>query len=146
VLLLVAAHRHQIRLIQQNIRRHQSRIGKQARVDVVRVLGGLILELGHAAQLAEHGVAVQHPAQLGVGRNMGLDEQHVFLRVQTAGDIGRQLDQSVPPQLSRHLPHGDGVHVGHHIVAVILIRQRRPVADGTQIGTQRQIAGGLDAA
>ena len=108
--------------------------------------GGFILELGHAAQLAEHGVAVQHPAQLGVGRNMRLDEQHVFLRVQTAGDIGRQLDQGVPPQLRRDLPHGDGVHVGHHIVAVILIRQRRPVSDGTQIGTQRQIAGGLDAA
>ena len=146
MLLLVAAHGHQIRLIQQNIRRHQSRIGKQARVDVVGVLGGLILELGHAAQLAEHGVAVQHPAKLGVGRNMGLDEQHVFLRVQTAGDIGRQLDQGVPPQLRRDLPHGDGVHVGHHIVAVILIRQRRPVSDGAQIGTQRQVAGGLDAA
>ena len=146
MLLLVTAHRHQIRLIQQDIRRHQSRIGKQARVDVVGVLGGLILELGHAAQLAKHGVAVQHPAKLGVGGNVGLNEQHVFLRVQTAGDIGRQLDQGVPPQLRRDLPHSDGVHVGHHIVAVILIRQRRPVSDGAQIGTQRQVAGGLDAA
>ena len=34
----------------------------------------------------------------------------------------------------------------YHIVAVILIRQRRPVSDGAQIGTQRQVAGGLDAA
>ena len=146
MLLLVAAHGHQIRLIQQNIRRHQSRIGEQARVDVVRVLGRLILELGHAAQFAEHGVAVQHPAQLGVGRNMGLDEQHVFLRVQTAGDIGRQLDQGVPPQLRRDLPHGDGVHVGHHIIAVIFIGQSRPVADGAQVGAQGQVTGGLAAA
>ena len=77
---------------------------------------------------------------------MGLDKQHVFLRVQTAGDIGRHLCQRVPPQIRRYLPHRDGVHIGQHIVAVIFISQSRPVADGPQIGAKSQVAGGLDAA
>ena len=112
----------------------------------VGVLGGLVLELGHTAELAEHGVAVQYPAQLGVGRHVGLDEQHVFLRVQAAGNVGRHLGQGMPPQLSGHLPHCDGVHVCQHVVAVIFVSQSRPVLDGPQIGTQGQVAGGLDAA
>ena len=146
VLLLVAAHRHKVRLIKQNIRRHQRGIGKQARVDIVRVLGRLVLELRHTAQLTEHGVAVQHPAKLGVGRNMGLHKQHVLLRVQTTGDIGRHLRQRMAAQIRRDLPHGDGMHIGQHIIAVIFIRHRRPVANRSKIRAQRQVAGGLDTA
>ena len=76
-------------------------IGEEAGVDVVGVLGGLVLELGHTGELAEHGVAVQHPAQLGVGGHVGLDEQHVLLRVQAAGDVGRHLGQGAPAQVGR---------------------------------------------
>ena len=146
MLLLIAAHRHQVRLIEQNIRRHQSRIGEQARVDVVCIFGGLILELGHPGELTEHGVAVQHPAQLSMGGNVRLHKQHVLLRVQSAGDVGRQLGQGMAAQLRRHLPHGNGVHVRQHIIAVVFICQSGPVLDGTQIRPQRQVAGGLNTA
>ena len=37
MLLLVRAHRHIVRLVQQNVRRHQRRIGKQTEIDVVGV-------------------------------------------------------------------------------------------------------------
>ena len=47
VLLLIVAHRHQVGLVQQDISCHQGRIGKQSAVDVLRILGGLVLELGH---------------------------------------------------------------------------------------------------
>ena len=146
MLLLVAAHRHQVRLVEQDIRRHQGGIGEEAGVDVVGVFGGFILELGHAGELTEHGVAVQHPAQLGVGRHMGLDKEGILLRIQTAGNVGRHLGNGMAAQLRRHLAHRDGVHVCQHVVTIIFIRQSGPVADGPQVGAQGQITGGLDAA
>ena len=127
VLLLILAHRHQIGLVQQNVRRHQSGIGEQTAVDVVRILGGLVLELGHAAQLAEHGVAVQHPAQLRVLVDMALDKQGVLFRVKAAGDVLCQLLQRPSAQVSRILTHGDGMKVSHEIEAVIVVGAFRPV-------------------
>ena len=59
VLLLVFTHRHLISLIQQDIRRHQRRIGEETAVDVLAVLGGLVLKLRHARHLAER-VLVRH--------------------------------------------------------------------------------------
>ena len=58
---LILPDRHQVRLIQQYIRRHQYRIGKQSRVDIVGVLLRLILELCHSGQLPELGIARQYP-------------------------------------------------------------------------------------
>ena len=146
MLLLVAAHGHQVRLVKQDVRRHQRRVGEKAGVDIVGIFGALILELGHAGKLAEHGVAIQHPTQLGVSRHMGLDEQHVLLRVQAAGNVGRQLCQRAAAQVRRYLAHRDGVHIRQHIKAVVFIRQRRPVADGAEIGAQCQVARGLNSA
>ena len=145
MLLLVLTHRHIVRLIQQNIRRHQGRVGEEAAVDVVGILGALVLELGHAAQLAEHGVAVEDPAQLRVLMDMALDKQGVLLRVQAAGDVLGQLGHGAPAQLRRVLPHGDAVQVRHEIVAVKFLRQGRPVLHRAQIVAQVQVAGGLDA-
>ena len=109
------------------------------------MLGGLVLELGHAGQLAEHGVAVQHPAQLSVRGDVGLDEQGVLLRVQAAGDVLGQLLQGAAAQVGGILPDGDGVHVRHEVVAVKLVRPLDPVLDGAQIVAQVQVAAGLDA-
>ena len=145
VLLLVLAHGDEVRLIEQDIRRHQAGIGEEPGVDVFGVPGGFVLELGHPGELAEHGVALEDPAQLRVLVDVGLDKQSVLLRVQAAGDIGGQLLQGVPPELRRVLPDGDGVHVGHEIIAVKLPGQLGPVLDGPQIGAQGQIAAGLDA-
>ena len=143
---LVLAHRHQVRLVQQNIRRHQHRIGKQARSDVIRVLLGLLLELGHAAQLAKLGIAAQDPTQLRVLRHMALDEHDVLLRVQAAGDILGQLGHRTAAQLRRILPDGDGMHIHDAVNAVIFILEGHPVLDGAHVRTQGQFAAGLDTA
>ena len=131
MLLLILAHRHQIRLVQQNVRRHQAGVREQAAVDIVRILGGLVLELGHPAQLAEHGIALQHPAQLRVLVHMALDEKGILLRVQAAGDVLGQLLQGTPPQIRRVLPDGDGVKVCHKVEAVIFLCPLGPVFHGT---------------
>ena len=146
VLLLVLTHRDEIRLVEKNIRGHQGRVGEQAAVDVLLVLGGLVLELGHAAEFAEHGITVQHPAQLRVGGDVGLDEQSVLLRVQAAGDILGQLLQGAAAQVGGGLPDGDGVHIRHKVIAVEFVGPGAPILDGAQIVAQVQIAAGLDAA
>ena len=83
MLLLIRTYRHNIRLVQQNIRRHQAGIGKQPGIHIVCVLLGLVLKLGHTGQLAKLGVAVQQPAQLGMGGHMGLDKHNTLVRIQT---------------------------------------------------------------
>ena len=145
MLLLVLTHRDEIRLVEKNIRGHQGRVGEQAAVDVLLVLGGLVLELGHAAEFAEHGITVQHPAQLRVGGDVGLDEQSVLLRVQAAGDILGQLLQGAAAQVGGGLPDGDGVHIRHKVIAVEFVGPGAPILDGAQIVAQVQIAAGLDA-
>ena len=61
MLALVNAHWHKVRLVEQDIRRHQRRIGEETAVDVLAVLGGLVLKLRHARQLAELRIAVKNP-------------------------------------------------------------------------------------
>ena len=39
MLLLIRTDRHKIRLIKQDIRRHEHRIGKQADIHIIRMLG-----------------------------------------------------------------------------------------------------------
>ena len=145
VLLLVVANGNQVGLVQQDIRSHQCRIGKQTAVDILGMLGRLVLELSHTAQLAEHGIAVQNPAQLSVLVNVGLDEEGVLLRVQAAGDVLGQLLQSAAAQVGRVLTDGDGVQVRHKVEAVIFIGTLSPVLHSAEVRTQGHITGRLDA-
>ena len=145
MLLLILAHRDVVRLIEQNICRHQSGISEETGVDIVGVLGGFVLELGHTAELTEHGVAVQHPAQLSVGRHMALHEQGVLFGIQTAGNVDGQLFQRATTQIGGSLADSDGVHISHKVVAVVLLGPGGPGLDRTQIVAQVQIAAGLDA-
>ena len=146
MLLLISTHRHQVRLIQQDIRRHQHRISKQARGDVVRVLLGLLLELGHAAQLAELRIAAQDPGQLRVLGHMALNEHDVLLGVQAAGNILGKLCHGPAAQLRRVLANGDGMHIHDAIDAIIFILQVHPALDRAHIRSQGQLTAGLDSA
>ena len=133
------------RMIQQNIRRHEGRIGEEAAVYIVGVLCAFVFELGHAAQLAEHGVAVEDPAQLRVLMHVALEEEHVLLRIKSAGDILRELGGGAAAQIGRILAHGERVQVGHEIEAVKLVRKSSPVLYGAEVVAKVQVAGGLDA-
>ena len=145
MLLLVAADGNVVRLIEQNVRRHQGGVGEQAAVDVLGVFGALVLKLRHTRELAEHGVAVEHPAELGVRGHMALDEERVLFRVETAGDVLRELLDGAAAQVGGILAHGDRVHIHDAVQAVVLILQAHPVLDGSHVGAERQLAAGLDA-
>ena len=107
-------------------------------IDVVRIFGGLVLKLGHTGELAEHGVAVEHPAQLRVSGDVALDEQRHLVRVEAAGDVLREL-------LQRAAGYGDGMHVHDAVVGLVVVYHVNPVLDGAHVGAQRQVAGGLYA-
>ena len=145
MLLLILADGDVVGLIQQNIRRHEGRIGEEAAVYIVGVLCAFVFELGHAAQLAEHGVAVEDPAQLRVLMHVALEEEHVLLRIKPAGDILRELGGGAAAQLGRILAHGERVQVGHEIEAVKLVRKSSPVSYGAEVVAEVQVAGRLDA-
>ena len=138
VLLLIFANRYLVSLIQQNVCRHQHRIVKQTGVDVFRVAGGFILELGHAAQLAEIGVAVQRPAQLSVFRHVRLYEDGAFFRVDAAGQIQSQRVERRFTQRLRVLADGNRMLVHDAVDAVIVILHVDPLTQCTHVVTDGQ--------
>ena len=145
MLLLVGADGDVVRLIEQYVRRHEAGVGEESSVDVVDVLGALILELRHAAELTEHRVAVEHPAQLRVLVHMALDEEGVLLRVEPARDVLRELGGRVTAKLGGVLAHGDGVHIHDAVIACVFVRECHPVFQRAEVAAQMHIAGGLNA-
>ena len=97
MLLLVDADRNNVCLVQQNIGCHQYRVGKEPRIDVVRMLLGFVLELRHAGKFAEHGVAVENPGEFRVRGDVGLYKQCVFVRIQSARHIQCKRFIGAPP-------------------------------------------------
>ena len=145
VLDLVLAHGHHLALVDQDVRRLQHGVVQQADVDVLAVLARLVLELGHALQLAQRGERVEDPRQVRVPRHLGLHEQQSLLQVDAAGH-----------QLQGHLPHGlghllrvvldgDGVKVDDGDVGAVLVLQAHPVAHGAEIVADVQQPCRLDA-
>ena len=137
--------RRTLEQLAQYIACHQAGVSKQACIDIVGIFGRLILELSHTAQLAEHGVAIQHPTQLCMLVNMALDKQGVLLRIQTAGNVLSQLLQSAAAQVSGILANGDGMQISHKVETVVLVGTLCPILNGTQVRAQGQVTGGLDA-
>ena len=74
MLLLVFAHRHMGRLVNQDVGGHQHRIGVEPHAGAFLVLAGFLLELGHAVHPAQPRHAIEDPAQLGMFRHLALVE------------------------------------------------------------------------
>ena len=142
---LILPDRDEVGVVDQDVGCHQHRVGEQAAIDIVGVLGALVLELSHAGQLAKLGIAGQHPGQLGVRGHMALHKKHMVFRVDAHGQQqGGQL-AGAAAQLGRDLTHSQAVQVCHHIQAFIIRLQKGPVAHCADIIAQRGRAGGLDA-
>jgi len=135
VLLLVVAHRHEVGVVEQDIRGHEHRVEEQAGVDRL-LLAGLVLELGHALQLPERAEAAEDPGQFGVAEHVGLDEEPAPGRVQAARDILGQAGIGVLAELGRHGGHGDRVLVHDPEIALMVVLHPTPVEDRPEVITQ----------
>ena len=87
VLELVFAHRHLVRIVDKDIRRHQGRVGEESCVHVLWLFPRFVLERNCLRQLSEIGVHVEHQIELHHFRHIALDEDGRLLWVQPAGKI-----------------------------------------------------------
>ena len=144
VLALVVAHGHLVGVVGEDVGRLQDRIVEHP--DAHRLLaGGLLLELGHPAQLAERGDAVQYPGELGVGRHVALDEECAAGRVEPGGEEDRGRTAGPVGEAGRVVGHRDGVQVDDAVDRVVVVLSLHPMAHGPQVVAEMHLAGRLDA-
>jgi hypothetical protein len=94
VLALVAADGHLGDVVQQDVGRHEHRVGQQRQAGAAAT--ALLLELDHAVYLAVARDALEQVVQLGVRGEVRLAVQHRLPRVEAGGqqqarDLQRQL-------------------------------------------------------
>ena len=146
VLGLVVAHGDAVGLDAQDVRGLEHGVGEQPRVDVLLVLGGLVLELGHPFQGADGGAGAEDPGQLHGFGYVGLHEQSTAVRVESAGDAHRGGIQDGVPHGVRLVLYRDGVVVHDAVDTVVPRNQLGPVGHGAEVVPDVNVAGGLDAA
>ena len=139
MLQLILPDRNHIRLIEKDIRRHQDRIGEETGVHVVRMFGGLVLKLRHAAQLAHIGKAVKNPGKLRMGGNGRLKIETVLFRIDSGRDIECQKGAGSLAELRRVLTYCQGMQIHNSVIALIFVRKADPVLQSAQIIAERQI-------
>ena len=95
VLPLVVADRDDVGLVEQDVARHQHRVGEEAGGDELLAFA-LFLELGHTAELSEPGDGREQPRRLGMRRHVALQEERAALRVEPDGvEERRQVERAV---------------------------------------------------
>ena len=139
MLFLILADRHMGRPIDENVSRHQSRIGIKADRGVFTILARFFLELGHAVQPAQTRDAIEHPSQFGMFGNLRLVEHNVLFGIDPAGQKGGCDLADALAQLRRILRHRDRVQIHHAINAIMAVLQRHEFGDGAEIIAQMQI-------
>ena len=145
MLLLVLADRHVRRLVEQDVGRHQHRIGVEPEPGIVALLAGLLLELGHAVEPAQGREAAQEPAKLGMARDAALVEDDAAVGIDAGGDVGGGHFVRLGAELKRVLRQRERVQIDDAEDAVEIALEAHPVADRAEIIAEMQVAGRLDA-
>jgi hypothetical protein len=144
VLPLVLADGDELRVVEQDVRGHERRIGEQAQGHVL-LLRRLVLELGHPARLPHRGRALEDPRQLRMGRHLRLDEDRRLLRIDAGRDELGGRAQRPLPQIGRILFGGDRVHVRDEVEGVVRLLVCHELLQGSDVVSEvKRIGGGLD--
>ena len=140
---LVVAHRYAVDVVEEDVRRHQRGVGEEPGGHAVAVLG-LLLELGHAAQLAEGDGALDEPRQLGVLVDVALDEERADVGIEAHRHERPEQLQGQRPELGGIVAHGERVQVDHAVQRVELVLVGDPVTEGAHVVAERHRAGRFD--
>ena len=144
VLALVVAHRDPVGVVGEDVGGHQDRVVEQAHAHRLLALA-LVLELGHPAQLAHRGDAVEDPGQLGVGRDVALHEEDAPVGVEPGGEQQRRGASGPGDQLGRVVRERDRVEVDDAVDRVVGVLVGDPLPHGPEVVAQVHVAGRLDA-
>ena len=106
MLLLILADRHQIALVDQNVRSHQHRIGKKSVVGR-KTLGDLVLVAVRPFEQSDRSDVVQNPGELTHLRHIRLAEQKRLFSIDPASEVvQRQLEHTRTERIRRR-PGGE---------------------------------------
>ena len=118
-------------LIQQNVGSHQNGVGEKT--NSIRALAfGLLLELCHAAGLAEAGEAGEEPHEFRVLGDMALDEHGGLRGVDARGDELRIGHERALVQHGGIGLHREGMQIDDRVVALVGVLHGRPVLHRTE--------------
>ncbi len=147
MLLLVFAHRHMGRLVEQHVRRLEHGIGVERDRGALAILARFVLELGHAVEPADPCRAVEQPGELAMRGHVALAEQGRFGRIDPGRDQSGGHFADPAAQACRFLVEADRVEIGEEeeAFALALILHPHPVADRAQIIAEVEVARRLDA-
>ena len=105
----------------------------------------LVLELGHAPQLAHGGRALEQPGETGVLGHVALHEQGAAVGIEADGQQVEGGVERVGPQVGRVDLGGEGVQVDHAVEGVVAVLEGHPVPQGPEVVPQGEVARGRDA-
>ena len=144
VLLLILAHRDDIAVVHQNIRRHEHGIGEEA-VRGMKAAGDLVLVAVAALQQAHGRDGAENPGKLAVLRHITLAEEDAFRRIKAAGEEidGEFADVLAQPVAILH--GGEGMVVGDEVVGVALMLQLERRLHHAEVIADVKSAAGLKA-
>ena len=145
VLALVLAHGDEVRPVQQDVGGLQDGVVQEAGAHALDPLR-LLLELGHPLEITQGRHRVEEPRELGVLRDVRLNEQRAAVRLQSARDEGDGQVQHPPVQLLGLVGDRDGVEVHDAVDALVALRQLHPVLDRPEVVPQVDVSGRLNAA
>jgi hypothetical protein len=142
---LVGPHGDLVGPVGQDVRGLEHRVEEQARGDEGPLLLGLLLELGHPAQLPECRDAGQHPTQLGVLPDVRLPEEDAPAGVEAGGqEEGRGVVEAFP-EVAGVVRHRDGVKVDDAVDGLGAVLALHVLPDGPDVVAEVLPAGRLDA-
>ena len=128
MLLLIVADRHDVGLVEQDVGRHEDGVGEQPDAGVVgTLLLRLVLELRHAAGLAEAGDRGEDPRQLGVRAHVRLHVERRLRRLDAGGDVLGGGAAGLLAQLGRILRRRERVQVDDGEERVVLALHVAPL-------------------
>ena len=142
---LVLADGHDVGVIDQDVGRHEHRIGEQPGVGAEPA--GLLVLVGNAAFQQAHGrAAEQDPAELGHLGHVRLQEQRGPIRIEPQGQQIERRVERVAPQLRGIADRCQGMQVGDEVEGRFgLILQVDVLADRAEVVAPMETPGGLDA-
>ena len=146
VLFLVFPDRHFRRFVYDDVGGHESRVGKQSRIDVFGLFADFVFERGGTFQFADVGVHIEQKIQFRDFGNVALYEEGTSLRVETCRQIFGQYAFYVHRQ---HLGVGvgrEGMQVGDKEVTVVFMLHFDEIAQGAVVVAQVEVSGRSDSA